>query len=319
MTFPDGESVDGAWDIRGQFNQYIGNYPLQGKTVLDVGTASGFLALEAERAGARVTALDARHAGEFNRLPFGDSLYHLDRAAHVAQTEAWLTMLKSGFWYSWHRFGSGAEMVYAPLAELPYWERRFDVVIAGALLEHLADPVSTIGSLAALAKEAVIIAFTPIADSAGQFMETATAWSNPEDSFTFWTLSRGLYARIFENLGFSIEILPAAARIGESEHVRSTLIARRGAVSGSPPTAADTAHLYVPPTLMRKQLETARRECQEMMAERNELIAERNRANLEREAVRREIAALRGSTSWAVTSPLRRLSAARTAILKPQR
>jgi hypothetical protein len=43
MDFPDGESVAGVWDIRGQFDQYIGNYPISGKTVLDVGTASGFL------------------------------------------------------------------------------------------------------------------------------------------------------------------------------------------------------------------------------------------------------------------------------------
>ena len=73
MDYPDGDTVEGAWDIRGLFDQYIGNYPIRGKTVLDVGTAGGFLAFEAERAGARVTAIDALSAAEFDRLHFQDS------------------------------------------------------------------------------------------------------------------------------------------------------------------------------------------------------------------------------------------------------
>ena len=46
MTFPSGDEITGHWDIRGRFDQYIGRYPLRGKTVLDLGTASGFIAFE---------------------------------------------------------------------------------------------------------------------------------------------------------------------------------------------------------------------------------------------------------------------------------
>ena len=49
MTYPNGETVEGVWDLRGVFAQYIGNYPIKSKTVLDVGTATGFLAFESER------------------------------------------------------------------------------------------------------------------------------------------------------------------------------------------------------------------------------------------------------------------------------
>src|SRR5215471_20475326 len=71
MDFPNGESVVGEWDIRGRFDQYIGNYPVAGKTVLDVGTASGFLAFEAERRGAKgATAIDARYPTDLDRIPF---------------------------------------------------------------------------------------------------------------------------------------------------------------------------------------------------------------------------------------------------------
>ena len=49
IDYPDGDSVTGVWDIRGKFEQYLGNYSLKGQTVLDVGTASGFIAFEAEK------------------------------------------------------------------------------------------------------------------------------------------------------------------------------------------------------------------------------------------------------------------------------
>jgi SAM-dependent methyltransferase len=227
MSYPDGESVDGAWDIRGLFDQYIGNYPIAGKTLLDVGTASGFLAFEAERAQAKVTAIDALRGSEFDRIHFREALYHRDRPAHDAQMDAWLGTLKNGYWWSWHKYQSRVETIYVPLARLPYWTRRFDVVCAGAILEHLADPVTAVGNLALLAKEAVIIAFTPVIDAPSQFMETLTEWTNPEHSFTFWGLSSRLYERLFANVGFSVEMFPAKARSGGREYTRQTIVARR--------------------------------------------------------------------------------------------
>ncbi len=70
MDFPDGTSVTGPWDIRGRFSEYIGHYPIEGKTLLDVGTASGFLAFSAESAGARVTALEGKSISEYDQLHF---------------------------------------------------------------------------------------------------------------------------------------------------------------------------------------------------------------------------------------------------------
>ncbi len=139
MDFPDGESVTGAWDIRGGFDQYIGNYPISGKTVLDVGTASGFLAFAAEKRGARVTAIDALHPTEFERVPFAGSLHETDRGAWATENAKWFQGIKNGFWYARRKFASNVEMVYLPLTELPFWGRRFDVVIAGAIIEHLAN------------------------------------------------------------------------------------------------------------------------------------------------------------------------------------
>jgi SAM-dependent methyltransferase len=229
MDFPDGESVAGEWDIRGGFDQYIGNYPISGKTVLDVGTASGFLAFEAEKRGARVTAIDALHPTEFERIPFAGSLHQTDRRAWVTETGTWLQGLKNGFWFARRKFASNVEMVNLPLAELPFWDRRFDVVIAGAIIEHLANPVPVLADLAAIANEAVIIAFTPVEDTDEQIMRTANDWSNPLHNFTWWILSRGLYRRVFGNVGFDVEFVTSVAKFAGGCHPRPTIIARRRA------------------------------------------------------------------------------------------
>jgi SAM-dependent methyltransferase len=230
MDFPDGDSVIGAWDIRDGFDQYIGSYPIAGKTVLDVGTASGFLAFEAEKRGAHVTAIDALHPTEFERIPHAGSPYHLDRRAWAAENAKWFQGIKNGFWFARQKFASKVEMVYLPLAQLPFWVRRFDVVIAGAIIEHLANPVPVLADLAAMANEAVIIAFTPVDDTEEQTMRTLNDWSNPVYDFTWWILSRGLYRRVFSNVGFDVEFVVSVARhVASGEETRPTIIARRRA------------------------------------------------------------------------------------------
>lgn len=249
MSFPDGTSVDGQWDIRGRFEAYIGHYPLIGKTVLDVGTATGFLAFSAERIAAHVTALDARSSREFRRIPFYNSAYHRDRNTWVSHFDReHLRPLKKGFWYSWHKLNSKVEVIYAPLDKLYAWERRFDVILAGAIVEHIADPISAIGVLAGLANEAVIIACTDIVDTDEWVLQPGHDLSNPVLDFEWWKLSRGLYQRIFENLGFTIEIVESKAFYvpAGKELSRFTIIARRKlpiAVALMPPQQHNSARV----------------------------------------------------------------------------
>ena len=227
MHFPDGEAVDANLKIP-HLAGYIGNYGISGKTVLDVGTASGYIAFHAKQAGAQVTALDAASTAEFRHVPFADQGSFSDlRTSRQHWENHNLIPTKKSWWYAWHKFGSKARCVYCPHVDLYMTNERFDVVIAGAIVEHLSDPLFSIGAWAKVAKEAVIISFTPVVDSDDLLMKPMTDLTNSLYNYAWWQLSRGLYAKLFDNLGFDIEIVSCEIIDSQQNVSRPTIVARR--------------------------------------------------------------------------------------------
>ena len=234
-TLADGSTTEslGAWDLRGGFDQYIGDYDLGGKTVFDFGTASGFLAFSAEVAGAAsVTAFDTTSLYEQQRVPHDGAPWFADKLEWVRTDNPSQVRMQNAFWYMWHEHASAVTMVYGHTDDLYLTSERFDVVIAGAVLEHLSDPISAIGVCARMAKEAVILAFTPVDRQPGEFMRPFAPFSNPGNAFVWWLLSKDLYTTVFDSLGFDVEFKTAFAdhhdEHGAVHHVpRDTIVARR--------------------------------------------------------------------------------------------
>src|ERR1043165_9012096 len=81
MELPGFGLVPAHWDLRGRFDDYVGRVDLRGKSVLDVGTATGFLSFEAEKRGAaRVVSFDQQDGAEQQFLPFHQKPYYQDHA-----------------------------------------------------------------------------------------------------------------------------------------------------------------------------------------------------------------------------------------------
>jgi hypothetical protein len=113
----------GQWDLRGRFDDYTLAVPLTGKTVLDVGTASGFLTFEAEKRGAMVTGVEAASTARWERLPFAQSLSFIDRPAWEAELEGYLDGVKRSYWLAHREFGSRARVHYGDAYDSrPHWD-----------------------------------------------------------------------------------------------------------------------------------------------------------------------------------------------------
>src|SRR5215467_6607275 len=115
MDLPGVGIIRGQWHIR-NFHQYVGDVDLTGKSVLDVGTASGFLSFEAERAGAsRVVSFDSDSVERMFRLPFAQNLFWRDWHAWVRENEGWLAGLKAAYRFAHARLKSNAETRYGDI------------------------------------------------------------------------------------------------------------------------------------------------------------------------------------------------------------
>ena len=151
---PELGTQSGPWDLRGRFSDYIGGLDLTGQRVLDVGTASGFLSFSAEEAGAcEVVSFDLDNADRQHLLPFARSEYVTDHAAWSAKQTAAFSTWKNAYWLTHRLRKSKAKVVYGDVYALPEAIGQFDVVIVGAILEHLADPLRALASIARHARK----------------------------------------------------------------------------------------------------------------------------------------------------------------------
>jgi SAM-dependent methyltransferase len=211
MELPGFGLVQGHWDLRGRFDEYVGGATVAGKTVLDIGTATGFLSFEAEKRGARrVVSFDMSDVRQQTFLPFKDKLYFRDRDAHAARYGAEIEMWKNAYWLCHRLFDSKAGVFYGNIYELPTELGEFDVVIVGSVLEHLSDQVSALASVSRLARETMILV-TPLIETdecVARFEPRAT---NPAQDYTWWTYSIGIYREVLAMLGFRIERITRAS------------------------------------------------------------------------------------------------------------
>jgi hypothetical protein len=221
--------LEGQWDLRGTFANYTGRVELAGKRLLDIGTASGFLTWEAEKAGAEVVSFDLDHARRQKLLPFKDSQFMRDREGSEQLRQKFFNGMKSSYWYMWHALNSRAKAFYGDIENLPPELGHFDVVLFGSVLEHLPDHIQAIGTAAALTDTIIITG--PMSDNDLMIAEFAGRSENPEANFSFWRYSIGAYREVLAIAGFKIDQVTCAKYRclldGGRDIELPTLVARR--------------------------------------------------------------------------------------------
>lgn len=234
LDLPGFGTVWGEWDLRGRFDDYLGGVPLQGRRVLDVGTASGFLTFEAEKRGASVVSLDMDHIRRQDLLPFAGSESFVDRRRYNRRWNWKYRRIQLSYWLAHRLYDSHARVFYGSVYDLPKALGLFDVVILGAVLEHLANPIGALASLSRHASDTLVIT-NFIRGERFSFAQFIGKASKPEDNYSWWIYSLPLYEEVLGMLGFGIiDVQPAeylwlrdgphAAPVPQLLH---TLIARR--------------------------------------------------------------------------------------------
>jgi len=235
MHFSDDTVVEGGWDLRGRFADYTGHVDVEGARVLDVGTAGGFLSFSAEEAGAReVVSFDQDTAARQHLLPFAGSPFMTDHETWVRDHSRAMQAWKNGYWYAHQDRNSRAKVLYGDVYDLPPGIGRFDVVILGAILEHLGDPVRAIGSMSKVAARHLVINTDYIEGDAPMARFNGDV-SRPASSYIFWTYAIETYAKILAICGFEIERVhkdtflgtPGEAGGRRPDMARAAIVARR--------------------------------------------------------------------------------------------
>jgi hypothetical protein len=204
MNLPIFGLQDGGWDLRGRFDDYIGHVNLTNMRVLDVGTASGFLSFSSEQRGAReVVSFDLDTAARQHVLPFREGVYYRDHEAWCRNQSALFDSWKNAYWLSHHLLGSRAKAFYGDVYDIPSQLGPFDVVIAGAILEHLSDPIRALASISKVANDWIVVN-TDFIDDDEPVARFNGRPDRPENDFVFWTYSFKAYEYIFAILGFKI-------------------------------------------------------------------------------------------------------------------
>lgn len=231
----------GVWDLRHVVDAYIGNADVAGKTVLDVGTGSGFMCFEMEKRGANVIAFDFDAAlGEHlhDVVPFHD----FEQRAGSTREQFWqrlasgLDSMKNSFWLSHRVLNSKARAIYGDVYDLDA-DLPVDIVFMGNILLHLASPVQALNNFAPYAREAFIVTEVCQMDvdyesekPACYLIPDADRRDNPAWFGTWWQLTPAFLKRYLKVLGFrTFEVNFHVPTIGDPPHPyrHFTLVARR--------------------------------------------------------------------------------------------
>jgi 2-polyprenyl-3-methyl-5-hydroxy-6-metoxy-1,4-benzoquinol methylase len=229
LDLPEIGVVHGCWDLRDKFYPYVGDIELAGKTVLDIGTASGFLTFEAERRGAQVVSYDLLDASNLTPVPFKDKLAYTDRQAWVRDHTTVYERMKNSYWLAHRLYQSKARVHYGNLYHLPESLGKFDVVFVGSVLEHLNDPVGALASITKVAGNLLIIN-TPYLDTEEKTAQFLPSADHPENDYTWWYYSLGTYKELFAMLGFRLQKISWDTYLRSDQSIRqprATIVAER--------------------------------------------------------------------------------------------
>ena len=195
----NGEVVQGAWDLRGAENDYLGQVSFASKRVLEVGPASGYLTFHMERSGAEVVAFEAGFDVPVDLLP----VLGRDMREEQMTLMRHVDRVHNAWWFVHRDYGSTAKLVHGPVYEMPGDLGTFDIAVFGAILLHLRDPFGALAEAARRTREALVVTdlvqdtVEPPESNVMRFAPLA-----PHEITNWWAIYPGAVVSMLARLGF---------------------------------------------------------------------------------------------------------------------
>jgi tRNA (mo5U34)-methyltransferase len=145
IDFGDGVVTDGDYAMSEYINHFQFPFEMAGKSVLDVGRASGFFAFEFERRGANVTATEIESVLDWDFVAGGREAYLLEISRECTGLEHYnKKFIRGSFFYARDRLRSKVKDITCTVYDLDpdlFGGHKFDLVFAGSITSHLSDIV----------------------------------------------------------------------------------------------------------------------------------------------------------------------------------
>lgn len=209
MDLPDYGLIPGDWDLRGREDDLLGAYDFSGKTILDVGTATGYLCFEMIKRGGHVAALDQDENADsdFAIIPYFDYAmrFGMTFEDRVAATRKLIVESRNAFLLAQRCFGVEAPIYLGDVVrDAPPMD--VDAAFFGNILLHLRDPIGALLNVARSTREAVIVSELVIDKSIGldapPYVLFRPSLTPPSTSVTWWYLSPAVVRSVLEVAGF---------------------------------------------------------------------------------------------------------------------
>jgi hypothetical protein len=205
IDIPNAGLFKGQWDLRGAEAPYLGNAPLAGRSVFEIGTASGYLAFWMERQGANVTSFDLDENQDWDLVPFAG----LDLEQERLKRKAIIKLINNSWHFAHERMESKARCIYGTVYALDGLAETFDIVVLSSVLLHLRNPLLALERAAALSRDTLIVTevadartvpHEPSSQALGLYFVPRLAQQGPIDCW--WGLPERTTAEFLKILGF---------------------------------------------------------------------------------------------------------------------
>lgn len=221
----DGLITPGLYDYRATLSAFRFPQNMQGMTVLDVGSATGFFAFEFERRGARVVSVELPSLHDLDRFPGQDvegSLRKIERMIFPdtseqlkqmrredSERELYWYLLEGPFQFCKERLRSRVERCYSTIYDLSAEKLGvadgFDLVFVGDVLVHTLYPLKALAALAPLCRGTLVFAqMLPDGPQEPPAMQYVGGGDPDEDHISWWLPNKSCLVQMLSKLRFPV-------------------------------------------------------------------------------------------------------------------